>query len=148
MCSYRGRCFQIRLGRYLHRHNFDIVKNREIKSYAETLNVLKNVKTKDNSPLWHSHDFFCTLYYSRGRFYTAFHCLLYCSLLLCIIPQLMNRRIWNKVNLFVMKWLIQFYITEALGTVCKRTIMKSFFKICFWKSKIGIFFGKKTERWY
>ena len=46
---------------------------------------------------------------------------------------------------FVMKWLIEFYITVGLGIVCKRIIMKSVIKICFWKSKIGMCFGKKIK---
>ena len=69
----------------------------------------------------------------------------YCLFLLCIIIQLMILRTWNKVNIFIMKWLIEFYSIVALGTVCKRIIMKSVIKTCFWKSKIWIFFWKKTK---
>ena len=47
--------------------------------------------------------------------------------------------------LTVNRWLIEFYIAVALGIVCKRIMMKSVIKICFWKSKIWMFSEKKTK---
>ena len=73
------------------------------------------------------------------------HNLFYCFLLFCIILQLMNLRTWNSGNKFVMKWLVEFYITVALGIIFKRILMKTVIKICFFKSKIWILFGKKTN---
>ena len=44
-----------------------------------------------------------------------------------------------------MKWLIEFYITMALGIVCKQIIIKSVFE----KVKYTCFLEKKlNETWY
>ena len=58
------------------------------------------------------------------------------------IKELKNMKLSKHISY---EWLIEFCVTVALGTVCKRIIMKSVNKICFWKSKIWMFFGKKTK---
>ena len=48
-----------------------------------------------------------------------------------------------------MKWLTEFYITVALGIVCKRIIMKSALKSASEKVKHECFLERKlNEKWY
>ena len=53
------------------------------------------------------------------------------------------------MNIFIMKWLIELYVTVAFGIVCKRIIMKSVIKSVFEKVKYERFLERKlNEKWY